>query len=245
MTARPGHGKASVHFFDAFRLSQIINKAKIDFKTGMANVTALEDVAEVFVQGKLGGTISAGGFLDVAVGGWDTLANTSLTDGNHVLTTHPEGIAAGALAYLLYGHTTGAPQDYDQGGAVMLDWAGQLTGPIARGQVLTTATAATATGAQAGRNVGTTTSTQTLVAHVLLLAASGTGSLTVVTQESSDNGAGDAYATISGMTSTLTAVGQAFRQTFTGATETWKRSNVTAFSGFTSATILVAIGTAA
>lgn len=239
------HGKSSVILFDGFRLSQIVSKASMDLKAGSANVTALEDAAEAHLQGKLGGTVSAGGFLDVAVGGWDTLAQSSLTDGDHVLTLNPQGITAGYVSWLLYGHSVGSPKAFDVNNAVMLDWAGQLTGPIARGQVLTAATAATATGAQAGRNVGTTTSTQTLVAHIILLSVSGSGSVTVAVQESSDDGSGDAYATVSGMSATLTTAGSAARVTFTGATETWKRSNVTAFSGFTSATILVAIGTAA
>lgn len=243
--ATPGHGKNSVVFFDAFRLSQIVSKAKMDLKAAAANITALEDAAEAHLQGTLGGTVSASGFMDVAVGGWDSLAKTSLTDGNHVLSIFPTGITASSPAWLLYGFTVGDADAYDMGNAIMLDWAGQLTGPIARGKVLTAATTVTGTGAQSGINIGTTTSSQTTVVHVLLTAVTGSGSLTLVTQESSDNGSGDAYATISGMTSTLTAAGQAARQTFTGATEAWKRTNVTAFSGFTNATVLVAIGTAA
>ena len=92
--ATVGHGKNSVVFFDAFRLSQIISKAKMDLKVGSANVTALEDAAEAHLQGKLGGTVSASGFLDVAVGGWDTLANTSLTDSNHVLSLNTDNMSA-------------------------------------------------------------------------------------------------------------------------------------------------------
>ena len=245
MTTTIGHGKNSVVFFDAFRLSQIISKAKMDLKVGSANVTALEDAADAYLQGKLGGTVSATGFLGGVADGWDALANTSLTDSSHVLTLAPTGITASSPAWLLYGFTVGTPQSYDVNDAVMLDWAGQLTGPIARGKVLTAATTVTGTGAQTGINIGTTTSSQTTVVHVLLTAVTGSGSLTIVTQESSDNGSGDAYATISGMTSTLTTAGSASRQTFTGVTEAWKRTNVTAFSGFTNATVLVAIGTAA
>lgn len=229
------------------RLSRIVSKATQEFKVPGVDVTPIEpsDGWESFVQGKIGGTGSASGFLDIDDNGWDELAFAALTDGEHLFTRLPVGLAASAIAYLVKEIAVGEPRAYDQGGVAMLDWSGQVTGPVSRGKVLTTSTTVTATGAQSGINLGTTTSTQTLVAHILLLAVTGTGSVTIAVQESSDNGSGDAYATISGMSATLTTAGSAARVTFTGATDAWKRSNVTAFSGFTNATILVAVGTAA
>lgn len=246
--ATPGHSKASIIYYDGFRLSQIVSKAAMEFKVPGVDVTPIEpsDGWDAFVQGKLGSVSSCSGFMDIDATGWDKKAFDSFTDGVHQFTRLPVGGTAGSIAYLTNEISVGQPRAYDQANVVMLDWAGQATGPISRGSVLTASTTVTGTGAQAGRNIGTTTSTQTLVAHILLLAVSGSGSLTVEIQESSDNGSGDAYSSLSGMSATLTTVGTSARVTFTGtATETWKRSNVTAFSGFTNATILVAIGTAA
>lgn len=243
----PGHAKASIIYFDGLRLSRIVSKATQEFKVPGVDVTPIEpaDGWGAFVQGKLGGVGSASGFLDIDDDGWDEIAFAALTDGEHLFTRLPVGGAASAIAYLVKEIAVGEPRAYDQGGVAMLDWSGQVTGPVSRGKVLTPSTTVTTTGPQSGINLGTTTSTQVLVAHILLLSVTGAGSVTVTIQESSDNGSGDAYAAISGMAATLTTAGSAARVTFTGATETWKRSNATAFSGFTNATILVAIGTAA
>ena len=242
--ATPGHGKATVTFFDGFRLSLVVSKGSQEIAVPQAEYTTLEDPALQFLQGVPGIKSQWSGFLDIEDDGWDETAFASLSNGIHYLTTCPVGIAAGAIAYLSAQQNLAQPRPFDRQQVAMLDWNGQGTGAFSRGAVLTTATAVTGTGPQAGRNVGVTTSTQTLIAHVLLLAASGAGSVTTAIQESSDNGAGDAYGTISGMSGALTAVGQAARLTFTGATETWKRTNVTALSGFTSATLLVALGIA-
>ena len=242
----PGHSKAAIIYFDAFRLSQIVMKAGQEIKAPPVSVTPIEPASgwEEHVPGKVGGGSSCSGVLDVDATGWDKKAFDALTDGAHLFTRLPVGGAAGGVAYLTKEIAIGEPRAFDQAQVVMLDWSGQMTEAVARGQVLTPSTLVSATGPQTGRNVGTTASTQTLVAHVLLLAVTGPGSVTVAIQESSDNGAGDAYATVSGMSAALTSAGQAARLTFTGATETWKRSNITALT-FTNATLLVAIGTAA
>jgi hypothetical protein len=59
-------------------------------------------------------------------------------------------------------------------------------------------------------------------------------------QESSNDGAGDAYANISGLSSTLTSNYSAQRLVVSTATEAWKRINVSAFSG-TSIVMLVSV----
>ena len=89
--------------------------------------------------------------------------------------------------------------------------------------------------------MGASTAGQTFAVVYRILAVSGAGSITLRVQESANDGAPDAYADITGLTETFTAVG-AVRDTVTIATEAWKRLSVQAFSGFTSVTILVTAG---
>lgn len=81
---------------------------------------------------------------------------------------------------------------------------------------------------------------KTAVAILRVLSVTGSGSFTVTVEESSDNAVGDAYSNIISFTA-ATAVGVE-RKTKATATEAWKRVNVTAFSGFSTVTILVIIG---
>lgn len=243
--ATAGHGKAARIYYDGYSLTQYVSKASQEVSASEAEYTSIEDTSGVYLQGKITGKVSADGFLDVtATTGFDATMYAALVNGEHYWTAMPTGTAALAIAYMAKFNVTSQARPYDQADVIRLNVAGTITDSISRGKVLLTPTAATTTGGLTGQNVGTSASTDEVVAHVLLVAASGSGSVTVAIQESSDNGAGDAYATISGMSGSLTAVGQATRLTFSGATETWKRPNVTALSGFTSVTLLVTIGQA-
>lgn len=241
----PVHSKATVIYHDGFRLSTIVSKASQEVSVTEAEYTALEDAAGMFAQGKPSGKVSATGFLDITeTTGWDTRALAAQTDGIHLWTCYPAGTVALQPAYLFRYQVTSQPRTFDQAQVAMIDNQGTITGAMSRGVSLLAPVAVTGTGATTGQNLGVTASTDRFIAHVMLQAVSGTGSITVEIEESSDDGSGDAYATISGMSGTLTTVGTATRLSFTGATEAWKRVNVTAFSGFTSVTIAVAVGTA-
>lgn len=241
--ATAGHGKAARIYYDGYSFSQYVSKASQESSVSESEYTSLEDAQGVFAQGKLTGKVSGDGFLDVtATTGFDATAWAMLTSGEHYWTSFPTGTAVLTPAYMMKFNVTSEARPFDQADIIRLNVAGTVTGPISRGKTLLTATAATTTGGLTGQNVGTSASTDLVIAHVLLIAASGSGSVTVALQESSDNGAGDAYATLSGATGSLTAVGQASRLTFSGASETWKRINVTALSGFTSVTLLATVG---
>ena len=100
----------------------------------------------------------------------------------------------------------------------------------------------TGAGQSTGRNQGVTTSPEEYQVVFHLLAFTGTD-ITIKVQESQNDGGGDAYADISGLTSgALTGIG-VVRVSVTASTEAWKRLD---FSGtFSSATILVTGGTVA
>lgn len=119
---------------------------------------------------------------------------------------------------------------------INVDWA--QAGPTSRSIILRNATV-TGTGNGTGRNQGITPATSEY--QVVMRVLSGTfTSITIQVQQSSDDGAGDAYALITGLANTFSAAG-VFRATFSGATEAWKRAAVTAFTG-TNALILVTGG---
>lgn len=133
---------------------------------------------------------------------------------------------------------TGKPIVATSGQLLMINgtWAG--AGPSSRSLILRDATV-TGTGTGTGRNQGTTLATQTYQAVFRVLGGTFT-SITLQVHQSSDNGAGDAYSLITGLTNTFSAVGVA-RKTFTGVTEAWKTAVVSAFTG-TNAIIVVTGG---
>lgn len=150
------------------------------------------------------------------------------------------GSAAGDIGYEVVGPLTEQVHAWPAGDLLGLSGA-VPDGKVTRQMALNVSTAITGTGAQTGQEVGATASGVTTAVTYRVLAVSGSGSVTFACQESSDDGGGDAYAAISGLGATFTAVGVQ-RLTTTAATEAWKRLSTTAFSGFTSVTVLVTVG---
>ncbi len=125
------------------------------------------------------------------------------------------------------------------GAASLLSFEEEGSGAMVRSAILRAATV-TGTGNGTGQNLGATISGQQLQVVYRILAIAG-GAITLQTHESQDNGAGDAYANVAALASgSLSAVGVT-RVSTTGATETWKRTTISAMTA-SSATILVSIG---
>lgn len=253
------HAKNARIYYDHLKVSEFANSFELAFSADAAETTAFEDAGKTFVQGKYGHTGSFAGFLDLADDGFDESEFADLVDGEHLILRCPQGTTAGYPAYETNEISTGTSRAADIGNVVLINWSGQGTDRAVRGAVLTSGEQSiTATGNTTGVNVGAATSTQTMVITCRVLAVSGTGSISLKPQGSSDDGAGDAYANVTGWTlsevdpgtnvnigtadtATFTGVGLA-RFTRTGATEAWLRINVSAFSTFTSVTLLVTAG---
>lgn len=240
------HTKYSRLYFDAYRISNWASSTNLDMSRDSVEYTPIEGEYKLFLPGKAGGTSAINGFLDVADDGFDErdAANVLAPSTHYICRTVFAGTssAAGDIAYETQEFDTGDSRAYDQAGIAMLNWSGQATGGVVRGKVLIAETAVTGTGAVgASLNFGATSANEVFVATIRVVSVSGAGSVTFAIQESSDDGAGDAYATISGMTATFTAVGVS-RVSTTSATEAYKIVNATAFSGFTSVTAIVTIG---
>ena len=257
--ATVAHAKNARIYYDHLKVGEFANSFELAFTQDAAETTAFEDAGKTFKPGKYGHTGSFAGFLDLADNGFDELEFADLVDGEHLILRCPQGTTLGYPAYETSEISTGTSRAADIGNVVLINWSGQGTDRAVRGAVLTSGEQAiTTTGNTTGVNVGAATSTQTVVITCRVLAVSGTGSISLKPQGSSDDAAGDPYANITGWTlsevdpgtnvnigtadtATFTGIGVA-RFTRTGATEAWLRINVSAFSTFTSVTLLVTAG---
>lgn len=174
--------------------------------------------------------------------GYDEQIHAILGDaGDHYLTQTFGAAVEGDVAYDAVVTVNEQPRSALIAGVVLLNFNAVGTGRITRGVILGSKTS---TGAEdlTGQNTGTTTGTvDTYTVVFRVLAFTGTN-ITITVEQSSDNGSGDAYAAVSGLTSgALTAIGVVQASTV-AATEAWKR---VAISGtYSSALILVTAGVA-
>jgi|TARA_Y100000310_G_scaffold276879_1_gene294338 hypothetical protein len=237
-------GAPSTIFVDEFDFSGRTNNAVLNIDNNLPEVSAFSDAGAEFVEGIYNNSSVINGFFDPTDDGYDEQMFGIIGDGaKHFVGIYPGNSAAATnIGYELQGQSGEQERPVEIAGAVLLNVTWQGEGPLVRSTVLANG-AVTTTGAvtSSNQNIGATAAGEKFVAIIRVLAVSGAGSITIVVEESTDNGAGDAYAAISGITETFTAVGVS-RETTTSATEAWKRVNVTAFSGFSSVTIMVAVG---
>ena len=253
------HAKNARVYYDWWKVGEFANATNLDITRDAAETTAFEDAGKTFVGGKYGAAGGFAGFLDLADDGFDEVQFADINDGEHLILRCLQGTTQGYPAYETNELSTGSSRAADIGNVAQLTWNGQASDRIVRGVVLTSGEqAVTTTGNTTGVEVGAASSTQTMVVTARVLAVSGAGSITLKVQGSSDNGAGDAYAQVTGWTLSeadpgtnvniasadeITFTGKGVgRFTRTGATEAWLRINVSAFSGFTSVTLLVTAG---
>jgi hypothetical protein len=169
----------------------------------------------------------------------DKVLNDLIGDENdHYLLKLFAGNSENAVAYEMIERLNANPLSGRVGGAVLISSSFGGSGPCYRGTVLRSATV-TGTGNGTGRNLGSTLTTDEFA--VTFRVVSGTfSSIGLKVQQSSDNGAGDAYSDIATLAHTFTAPG-VYRVRTMAATEAWKRVVVSGFTG-TNALILVTAG---
>ncbi len=243
MAKKAAHG--SRFWLDEFPLAGYLTSSSLKVAQENVNVATFSSDGPRRVVGNFDHTGDWSGLFDAEDGGLDPILSVDgWTDDDHYLA-HAFGSAVEAdPAYERVIRLKERPVEAKGGQAVLLNFTDEGSGELVRGRILRSA-AVTGTGNGTGQNLGATTSGQLFVVTYRVIAVSGTGSIVLQCQESSDNGAGDAYASVAALASgTLSAVGVT-RKTTTGATEAYKRISVATFSGFTSATILVTAGLAA
>lgn len=208
------------------------------------DVSTFSSTGKPKVIGNYDSMASLMGLFDYADDGFDEQAFVNfLTDEDHYLATAFGAAAENDVVYEQPIRLKSQPRSAKQGAAFLLNIEAEGAGPIVRGRILRSA-AIVGTGNGTGRNLGASSSGQLRVVTYRVLAVSGSGSITLQYHESQDDGGSDAYASVAALASgALTAVGVT-RKTTTAATEAWGRITVSAFSGFTSVTVLVTAGTA-
>lgn len=227
------------NFLDLYAISGFVNSSDLTISQETPVVTCFSDAGPRRVPGNYDVQHVDNGFFDGVALRWDDLLAGLLDNDDHYLGKCPEGSAENAVAYESIVALTGKPLSAQTAGATLLHLQSAGRGGVFRGLVLASMTT---TGAEnrTGRNMGVTTAPAEFAVVFRLLTFSGTN-ITISVQESSDNGSGDAYAAIAGLTSgALTAAG-VVRASTVATTEAWKRVNIA--GTFTTALVLVTAGT--
>lgn len=232
------------HYLDQYNVSGDYNAFDGDYAQENIDVTCFSDAGPRRLVGNYDVKASLLGFLDVADLANDEWVFALLGNAgdrylakvfaNSIPATIP---AEGSLVYDDIVRIVSTPRSAKLGGALMFNIETEGGGGSYRGKVLRSA-AVTGTGNGTGQNLGATTAPQQLRVTYRVLAFVGTD-ITFTIQESSDNGGGDAYANVTGLAETFTAVGVA-TDSIIISSEAWKR--VVISGTFTSATVLITIG---
>lgn len=231
-------------YVDEFNFSGDLTSASMEVTPEIAKAEAFSTVGPARVMGSYDATQSHLGLFEPGTGAneYDEEVFAMLLDGaDHYVGQFFAGTTAGNVAYEHVAKLSGNPRSAQRGDVVMAHFDTVGSGGTTRGIVLG---AKTSTGTEnlTGINQGTTTSPEQYTVVFRLIAFTGTN-ITMTIEQSSDNGGGDAYATISGVTSgSLTSPGVVQAST-TATTEAWKRVALT--GTYSSAEILVTGGTLA
>lgn len=237
------HGSNGRIYVDQYNLSGRANLLELSMELDIPDVTAFEDSGHAFVAGRPGWELDVSEFADYADDEIDEIVN-ALSTSTHNVGAYFGSATAGSVGYEGVGVLVKDARMSEGNDAAKMKFMFRGSGGtfLSRASLLNSALAVTATGAQTGINYGATVPSGTLIVLTSrIVAVSGSGSITVALQESSDDGGGDAYATaIAG--SAQTAVG-VLRSTATagGTLGGWWRTNVTALSGFTSVTLRTSV----
>ena len=241
------HGNDARVYVNEFNLSGRSNKWDLDITLPKPEVTAFEDPAQEFLpvaKNQRGWTATIGSWQDYVSGEIDEILQALVSAGpNDHLGLYVDGAAAGSRGYEGIGVLERKPITVPRDGPQRVDLTmrgveGQLIG---RAMKLNEATEVTTTGVQTGRDHMTVVDGDLIISVARITAVTGSGSVTFVLEESTNDGGGDPYGTV--LThDAMTAVGSQ-RKTVTASTMPgpWFRVNVTAFSGFTDVTLRHAV----
>lgn len=239
------HGESARIYVDEFNLSGRANSVDLSFDLPTAEVTAFEDGAKEFVQGKNQRSWSldmraAADYDDAEI---DEIIQNLIADGSvgHAVGVYFDGSAVGSHGYEGVGALNRDTVRAPGGNAQMLDAQFAGSGAFGRAMKLLEAEVITATGAETGQNHMAAATGDIIISVVRITAVTGSGSVTFRLEESTDDGGGDAYGTV--LThDALTAVGHSVATIVMASMPgPWFRYNTFAFSGFTDVTVRAAV----
>jgi len=227
---------------DEFDISGYCTGSNRGLTQELAVVTTLSDAGPRRITGNYDTTTGVTGFGDYTDTYIDEIMDdlqSEATPTDHYLCQLFGAHAAGAVGYEDRVRLSSRPINATTGSAQT--WNVQLDGSLGTTRVTNIFDAAvTATVAGTGYNLGVTTAPDELVMVARITAATALTTITIDLQESSDDGAVDTYANITGMQIVMSAVGVS-EDSVVITTEAWKKVNVSAWTG-TSANLLVTVG---
>ena len=229
-------------FFDEFNISGDFMATTFDDTPATPVVTTFSDIGPRRLMDNYDHASSHTGFLEPVTLLSDEFLFDALTDADdHHLLQLFEGSAEGDIAYESVVRMNGQPRTADVGGAIALNFDAAGSNGVVRAPLLGSKTS---TGAEdlTGQSTGITTAGTIYAVTFRLIAFTGT-SIPMTVEESQNDGGGDAYALISGLTSGALTVPGVVRATTTAASELWKR--VSLAGTYSSAEIIVSAGTVA
>lgn len=239
------HGESARIYVDEFNLSGRANSAELVFDLPTAEVTAFEDPAKEFVQGKnqRSWSLDMRAAADFVDGELDEIIQALVADGSvgHAVGVYFDGSAVGSHGYegvgALNRDTVRAPADNAQ----MLDAQFGGSGAFGRAMKLLEAEVISATGVETGQEHMVAATGDIIISVVRITAVTGSGSITLRLEESINDDSGDAYEEV--LThGALTAVGHSVATVVMAALPgPWFRYNTFAFSGFTDVTVRAAV----
>ena len=226
-------------YLDEFDLSGDLNSSALDLRNELANVTTFADSGPRRVEGNYDTTHQHTGFFDGAGDGIDDAVFAALgSNVDHCLAQLFGGDAEGSVGYESVVRIERQPRVARVGEAVSLSFDAAGSNGTARAVVVRNGSI-TGVDTGAGRDLGATSASQTMVVTARVVSGTFTN-LALDIQQSNDDGSTDPYANVNGLAFTFSGPGVS-RKTISAATEAWKRVRVTAFAG-TSAQLLVTIG---
>jgi len=114
------HGKATGVYLDERDYTGITNAVTLTVDISNAEVTAFEDVAVVYVEGKAGVAATINGFYSLSNPNYDGQSFTDLVTAQQV-GIYPGGAADGSHGYEFEGYVDGQPRSSASGNAVALN----------------------------------------------------------------------------------------------------------------------------
>jgi hypothetical protein len=228
-------------YLDPYDLSGYLNAVNTEVMQQLIGVGTFSDTGPRRIPGNYDHKAGINGFYDPLDDQIDEILEAVRGVDTHYLLVLYGNNAENAVAYESIVDLSDKPLSGQVGGAVLLNAAFEGSNSLTRGTLLRSATI-TGNGNGTGRNLGATISGQEFGVVYRVLSGTFT-SFDLKTQESSDDGGGDAYADVAGLTQSFSAAGVA-RKSTTAVTEAWKRTTVANWIG-TSALVLVTAGRAA
>lgn len=199
------HGKNTDLYIAEFDLNADVNNVTLDIGVDVSEITSFEDTYKEFVEGTGGFNFALDAFWNGATDALDEELNAMIGNNSFLFTSVPPGDTVGNVGYSGLVHLTSKSKSASISGPVTLAMSGEGHKELSRTVVINKA-AHTVDGQTASHNYGGAGSDK-VTSYLHVVAYSGFTSVVVKVQESSDDGAGDAFAdiithaTITGLTS--------------------------------------------